>query len=100
MRVAYIMQPKVGSDCLDIASDVVKRNVNDDVVAINDEKTKHMEINANRISSINADTEELNEKDEQKRALTHEFDQTCAIFRAKITEILFTKICAVRKVRN
>merc|ERR1719343_1561647 len=42
----------------------------------------------------------MNEKDDQKRDLTHEFDKTCAAFRAKITEILFTKICAVRKVRN
>merc|ERR1719262_1665743 len=72
--------------------DTVKRNIN--------EETKHMEVLANTISSINADTEEMNEKDEQKRELTHEFDKTCAVFKEKINEILFTRICAVRRVRN
>merc|ERR1719471_620488 len=59
-----------------------------------------MEVLANTISAINADTEEMNEKDQQKRDLQHEFDKACAVFREKITEILFTRICAVRKVRN
>lgn len=80
--------------------DTTSRSINDELAAINEVKTKHMEVLANTISNINADTEEMNEKDEQKRDLTHEFDKTCAVFRAKITEILFTKICAVRKVRN
>jgi len=80
--------------------DQVKRNINEELTVISDEKTKHMEVLANTISSINADTEEMNEKDEQKRELTHEFDKTCAVFKEKITEILFTRICAVRRVRN
>jgi hypothetical protein len=80
--------------------DQTKRNINEELTVISDEKTKHMEVLANAISSINADTEEMNEKDEQKRELTHEFDKTCAVFKEKITEILFTRICAVRKVRN
>merc|ERR1719262_66208 len=80
--------------------DTTKRNINEELTVISDEKTKHMEVLANTISSINADTEEMNEKDEQKRELTHEFDKTCAVFREKITEILFTRICAVRRVRN
>jgi hypothetical protein len=80
--------------------DTAKRNINEELTVISDEKTKHMEVLANTISSINADTEEMNEKDEQKRELTHEFDKTCAVFKEKITEILFTRICAVRRVRN
>jgi len=80
--------------------DNTKRNVNEEITVINDQKTKHMEVLANTISAINADTEEMNEKDEQKRDLQREFDKHCAIFREKITEILFTRICAVRKVRN
>jgi len=80
--------------------DTTKRNINEELTVISDEKTKHMEVLANTISSINADTEEMNEKDEQKRELTHEFDKTCAVFKEKITEILFTRICAVRRVRN
>lgn len=82
------------------AYDISKQNILDQMTVINDEKTKHMESLADTISHINADTEEMGEKDEQKRHLTKEFDTTCAEFRAKITEILFTRICAVRKVRN
>jgi len=80
--------------------DATKRNINEELTVISDEKTKHMEVLANTISNINADTEEMNEKDQQKRDLTHEFDKTCKIFREQIEEILFTRICAVRKVRN
>jgi len=80
--------------------DATKRNINEELNVISDEKTKHMEVLANTISNINADTEEMNEKDQQKRDLTHEFDKTCKIFREKIEEILYTRICAVRKVRN
>merc|ERR1719189_475637 len=80
--------------------DGTKGNINEELTVISDEKTKHMEVLANTISSINADTEEMNEKDQQKRDLTHEFDKTCKIFRERIEEILYTRICAVRKVRN
>jgi len=80
--------------------DNTKRNVNEEITVISDQKTKHMEVLANTISAINADTEEMNEKDQQKRDLQHEFDKACAVFREKITEILFTRICAVRRVRN
>jgi len=82
------------------AYDLTKNNFNEQLTVIGDAKTKHMEVLAEAISNINADTEEMNEKDEQKRDLTHEYDKMCAEFRAKITEILFTKMCAVRKVRN
>merc|ERR1719219_411368 len=80
--------------------DGTKGNINEEINVISDEKTKHMEVLANTISQINADTEEMNEKDQQERDLTHEFDKTCKIFREKIEEILYTRICAVRKVRN
>merc|ERR1719361_1716284 len=80
--------------------DTTKRNINEEITVISEQKTQHMEVLANTISAINADTEEMNEKDQQKRDLEHEFDKTCLVFREKITEILFTRICAVRKVRN
>jgi len=80
--------------------DTAKRNINEEITVITEQKTKHQETLANTISAINADTEEMNEKDEQKRDLTHEYDTTIKIFSEKITEILFTKICAVRRVRN
>merc|ERR1719464_1696292 len=77
-----------------------KRNINEEISVISDQKTKHMEVLAETISKINADTEEMNEKNEQERLLKEEFEKTCQIFREKITEILYTRICAVRKVRN
>mmetsp|Transcript_130844 Transcript_130844/g.317830 ORF Transcript_130844/g.317830 Transcript_130844/m.317830 type:complete len:996 (-) Transcript_130844:110-3097(-) len=80
--------------------DLQTKNYNEQLTVIGEAKTKHMEVLAEAISNINADTEEMNEKDEQKRDLTQEYDKMCAEFRAKITEILFTKLCAVRKVRN
>ena len=73
--------------------DNTKSNINEEITVINDEKTKHMEVLANTISAINADTEEMNEKDQQKRDLQKDFDKTCDIFREKITEILFTNLC-------
>jgi len=75
-------------------------SVNVEMEVITGEKTKHMEVLANTISNINADTEESNEKEEQKLGLEHEFAQTCKRFKEKIAEILFTRICAVRRVRN
>jgi hypothetical protein len=80
--------------------DKIMSNLNDQMSTINDARTKHMETLAETISAINADTEEMNEKDDQKRDLQHEYDQTMAIFSAKCTEILFTRICGVRRVRN
>jgi len=55
----------------------------------------HQEDLTNIISSISADTEEMNEQDQQQQDLTHEFDRTCKILQATITEI-----CAVGKVWN
>merc|ERR1711920_405570 len=44
-----------------------KRNINEEISVISDQKTKHMEVLAETISKINADTEEMNEKNEQER---------------------------------
>jgi len=87
-------------DANKVRYDEETRNLNDQLSVIADEKRKCMEIHTAAISDINADTEEKNEKDEQHRELTEDFDMQCAIFRHKIQEILHTKICAVRKVRN
>jgi hypothetical protein len=75
-------------------------NMNEQLATINDMRTKHMESLAETISAINADTEEMNEKDDEKRDLQKEYDETMAKFRAACTEILFTRICGVRTVRN
>jgi len=80
--------------------DTTMMNINDELTVVNDKKTRFMELLSSTISSINADTEEMNERDEQKRALTHEFDKASALYRSKISEVLLSRICAVQKVRN
>jgi len=82
------------------AYDIQMKNFNNLLTDINDAKTKFMGQLAEAIANINADTEEMNEKDEQKFELTHEYDREMARCHFKISEILFTRICAVRKVRN
>jgi hypothetical protein len=52
------------------------------------------------IANMNADTQEMQQKQTQAHELSVEYDETMASCRAKIEEILFTNICAVRKVRN
>ena len=81
-------------------SDKIMGNHEGQLAFINEGRTRCMEKLAETISAINADTEEMNEKDEEKRDLEEEYDETMAKFGAKCEEILFTKICAVRKVRN
>jgi hypothetical protein len=75
-------------------------NMNEQLNTINDGRTKCMETLAETISAINADTEEMNEKDDQKRDLQQEYDREMKKFKDACTEILFTRICGVRRVRN
>jgi hypothetical protein len=75
-------------------------NMNEQLNVINSMRTKHMEQLAETISGINADTEETNEKEEEKRDLQSEYDKHMAEFKAAATEILYTRICGVRTVRN
>merc|ERR1719456_1040535 len=80
--------------------DKFMQNMNEQLTVINDLRTKHMESLAATISAINADTEEMNEKDDQKRDLQAEYDKRMAEFKAACTELLFTRICGVRTVRT
>ena len=67
------------------------RNFSDELTVIDDLKARHKAILPNTISIVNPDMEELNEKTEQKRAFTHKFHQTPAVFCFRFTVILFTK---------
>jgi hypothetical protein len=78
----------------------LKDNLNDQLTILADAKTKSMELLAETISSINADTEEMNEKDTQRHDLEKEYKKKMAECKGTVEEILFTNICAVRKVRN
>jgi hypothetical protein len=63
-------------------------------------KGKYMEMLAETISQTNADTQEMSAKHEQYRDLDHTYNKKMAECKARIEEILFTNICAVKKVRN
>lgn len=82
------------------AFDELKENLDSQLTVIGDAKTKFMELLAETISGINADTEEMAAKDAQGRELTKEYKKKMSECKAKVEEILFTNICAVRKVRN
>jgi hypothetical protein len=82
------------------AYEELKENFNSQLTVISDGKAHFMELLAETISGINADTEEMNEKDTQSRDLEQMYRKRMGECKAKAEEILFTNICAVRKVRN
>jgi len=75
-------------------------NFNEQLTSISAQKKSFMVLLAETISSMNADTTEKSEKEEQERDLRHDFEKHMKEYKAKITEIMFTNICAVKKVRN
>ena len=79
--------------------DNTKSNINEEITVINDERTEHMEVLANTISAINVDTESLKEKDQQKRDLQKN-PTRLATSPARKPQRFFSRICAVRRVRN
>merc|ERR1712216_449735 len=79
------------------AFDELKENLDSQMTVIGDAKTKFMEMLAETISGINADTEEVAAKDAQSRELTHAFTKKMGECKAKVEEILFTNICAAGK---
>mmetsp|Transcript_26061 Transcript_26061/g.82395 ORF Transcript_26061/g.82395 Transcript_26061/m.82395 type:complete len:1002 (-) Transcript_26061:73-3078(-) len=77
-----------------------EKNLNTELGVINENKRKDNEHLAMAVASINTDTEESNEKTDLKHGLQTDYDEKVAKFKATISEILFTKMCAVRKVRD
>jgi hypothetical protein len=82
------------------AFEELRENLDSQLTMLADAKTKSMELLAETISGINADTEEMNEKDTQSHDLEKAYRKKMGECKAKVEEILFTNICAVRKVRN
>jgi hypothetical protein len=82
------------------AFEELKENLNMQLTVLSDAKTKSMELLAETISGINAATEESSEKDTQSHDLERAYKKKMAECKAQVEEILFTNICAVRKVRN
>jgi len=78
----------------------MNKNMNSQIEMLGNAKGVSNQMLGETISNLNADTQEMVEKQEQERELSKEYEQTMSSCKAKIEEILFTNICAVRKVRN
>merc|ERR1719203_807306 len=80
--------------------DSVQSNFNEQLVIIGEEKTKAMELLTETISSIQEDSQEQAEKQDQYHELEHMYKKKMAECKMTIEEILYTNICAVRQVRD
>merc|ERR550532_207317 len=70
------------------------------IQTLTNQKAKYEEIQADAISQIQTDQQALKEKEVERDDLQGEWEKKCAEYRAEITEILYTRICATRKVRD
>merc|ERR1719445_1194998 len=70
------------------------------MTAFSDQKSQCQVQFSEQVASKNTLTSERNEKDEQHHELSTEFDNKMAICKARVEELLYTDICAVKKVRN
>jgi uncharacterized protein YegL len=75
-------------------------DMNEQLSAIRTAKAESNAKLGEAISSLNADNEAKSGKLDQETDLRHEYDRTMQGFKSRITEIMYTDICAVRKVRN
>lgn len=75
-------------------------NLNEQLTMISNSKTQDMEVLAEVISQTNLDTDERMAKDEEMRGIEAAFKAKMQECRARIEDITFTNICAVKKVRN
>jgi len=74
--------------------------LNELITMLTSKKAAEMEALAAATSSRDTDIAELGDKTQEKRQLQHEYDAKMKECDDKISEILFTNICAVRSVRN
>jgi hypothetical protein len=84
----------------DEANEELMANFNEQLSMISEMKTKYMEELADTISSINSGSEEEEVKNEEARKLDEEWVEESSRIHEKSNETLFTKICAVRRIRN
>merc|ERR1719367_2251197 len=73
---------------------------NTQISTLTGQKSKYEEVLSDAVSQIQLDTQELKEKTVERDDLQGEWTHKCTEYRAEITEILYTRICATRKVRN
>jgi len=77
-----------------------KDNLNEQLSIVGGGKKQMMESLAETISDLNLDNQERSQKDDQYRMLEKEFRAETSKCRSQVEEILFTNMCAVKKVRN
>mmetsp|Transcript_64938 Transcript_64938/g.172595 ORF Transcript_64938/g.172595 Transcript_64938/m.172595 type:complete len:996 (-) Transcript_64938:233-3220(-) len=75
-------------------------NLNEQLVIIGEGKTKAMEMLAETISNIQEDSQEKTEKTEQYHELEAAYRKKMGECKMTMEEILYTNICAVRKIRD
>merc|ERR1719456_610522 len=78
----------------------LQADINAQIEASVEAKGKHMEALAEAVSNLNADYSERNEKTTEMHELAKAFDKKSKECHDKISEILYTNICAVKKVRD
>jgi len=78
----------------------LERDLNTQMVIVKTAKARFMMMLAEAISNLNADQSEQTKKTQQRHELDIQYFKFMAECRRVITEITFTNICAVMKVRN
>merc|ERR1719401_2506172 len=80
--------------------EALKSNLNEQLTVITDQKGEAQTRFDETVGTKNTLTEEKHEKETQYRELEINYKHKMAICKARIEELLFTDVCAVRKVRN
>jgi len=75
-------------------------NMNDQIGTLREHSSQFAEMLTEATSELNSLRSSSRQKEEQHRDLSHAFDMKMASCKERISEILFTDICAVRTVRN
>jgi uncharacterized protein YegL len=88
----------MGKDKAECSS--LEANLNEQLVIIGEGKTKAMEMLAETISNIQEDSQEKTEKTEQYHELEAAYTKKMGECKVTMEEILYTNICAVRKIRD
>jgi len=78
----------------------LEQALNDEINTLKTHKTKYEEEEGRAIQNKKEDTQTKDEKIVERTDINEEYETKCAEFKAKIQEILYTRICATKKTRN
>jgi len=91
---------QVEMDKKDSDFEELKNNMNQQIQMLGQAKSVFNQMLGEAISNMNAGGAETAQKEEQAHELETEYVKVMGSCKSKIEEILFTNICAVKKVRN